>query len=174
MSKPTAETAIRDAGFESPRSVYAMEKAGIKTVGDLANFTLAQLAAIKGVGERTLEQVNEILGSDVKREEDFDEVEEGPNPIHLMSPFAQYQIWVRHGDIERIQGQRGGKVFSPVVIRFVDGRGKLTREQYLMRKYARNEDKIREHIEQNLPWRKEAVEWLKSRRNFGRSYHLMD
>lgn len=168
----TDETSLRDAGLESPRALHALEQAGFRTVADLKKVALTEIMAIKGVGDRTMEQIGAIVGTDASAVND-DEIEEGDHPLHLHSPYESYSLWVLKGDIVRFGAGKGGKIVPPVVIRFEQGRGRLTRDQYLARKYQRDADKIAAHINEKRPWRQEAAAWLKARKMFGVAYHLM-
>ncbi len=52
----TSEAALDDTGL-SARIVAALSKNGVKTVGDLAQMTKAQLSEIKGFGEKAVEDI---------------------------------------------------------------------------------------------------------------------
>lgn len=167
MDKATKLSALLD----SPRAAAALRKAGYETVGDLGDIALEELTKINGVGERTLEQISEA--GVTKATVNYDEVEEGPQPIHLMSPRDEYVIWVLRGDKIFDSESRTNKVVPPLLIQFADGRGQIARETYLKRKYFRDPQKIQDHISADLPWRVECANWLKSRTKYGLEYTLM-
>lgn len=158
--------------LDSPRAAAALRKAGIETIGDLSGVALEEVAKIRGVGERTLEQIAET-GATKTKDPNFDEVEEGPHPVHLMSPRENYVIWVLRGDKIHDPESRTNRVVPPVLIQFSGGRGTITRETYLKRKYFRDPAKIQDHISENKPWRVECADWLKSRTKYGIEYTLM-
>jgi len=165
-----ATTKLTDV-LDSPRAAKVLERAGFKTVGDLEGVALEALAGLNGVGQRTLEQIQTVHTE--PEPESFGETEEGPHDVHLLSPRERYVIWVLRGD-RVVDPQMGtSRVMPPVLIEFRKGRGKITRETYLTRKYVRDEHKIREHIEAGKPWRVECVEWLRSRTKHGVEYTVM-
>jgi len=157
--------------LDSPRAAKALERAGFKTVGDLEGVALEAIAGLNGVGQRTLEQIQTVHQEPEK--EDFGAVEEGGHDVHLLSPRPKYVIWVLRGDRILDPSRGTSRVMPPVLIQFRDGRGKITRDQYLARKYNRDAGLIAKHIEDKKPWRAECVEWLRSRVKHGREYTVM-
>ena len=158
--------------LDSPRAGAALKKAGFVTVEDLGNATMAALQKINGVGQRTVEQLKALDAAATPNPDDA-EVEEGPHAIHLRSKREKYVIWVLRGDriVDQLRGST--KVVPPLLIQFEGGRGTLSRETYLKRKYFRDEKAIQAHLDAGKPWRQEAVEWLRSRRKHGIEYFVM-
>jgi len=157
--------------LDSPRAAKVLADAGFKTVGDLEGVAISELATLRGVGQRTLEQIGDVHSA--PESDNFGEIEEGNHDIHLTSPRANYVIWVLRGDRVIDPERHTSRVMPPVLIQFKRGRGTITRRTYLMRKYLRDEAKIQDHINDGLAWRVECAEWLRSRQKHGFEYVLL-
>ena len=57
---PEDEDSLWDVGI-SPRSITALEKAGIRTVADLVKLSVSEALKIKGIGEKSLAQIMLML-----------------------------------------------------------------------------------------------------------------
>ncbi|OMH40271.1 DNA-directed RNA polymerase subunit alpha [Desulfurobacterium indicum] len=53
---------LEEAGLKS-RALRALKEAGIETIGDLVNLTEADLKKVKGLGNKSIAQVKEVLSS---------------------------------------------------------------------------------------------------------------
>lgn len=152
----------------SPRALKALRAKGINKVGDIRS--LADVAAIPGVGAGTVAQLSELP---IRKEAPpaATEVEEGEHPIILRSPSAGYIIRLLGGDIVPppvgMPGQP--RIVQPIAIMFRNGAAELTRKTWLMVKHRRNEVKVAEELAipaDKAPWRAEAIGYLKTRRPF--------
>jgi hypothetical protein len=149
---------------ESPRAVKALEDAGYKTVEDLEGTAMSDLAGIKGVGQVTLETIRKQFESPVEEPVVEDEWEEGPHAIRLDSPYNNLALRITYGGTEQM-GNRARPIL-PVFLRFEGGTASLTRKLYMLAKYQGNKVRARQALNDNEPWRVEAVEWLKNKPAF--------
>lgn len=169
----TDETAISEV-LKSPRAIGALNRAGVMTVGDIRRKAITELGKLVGVGEFTLEQIRGLQGEDVPAApDDFTQVEESDEPVQLMSPYPSFGFTLLPACRFADGSGRGYTTQRPLVVRFSDGRGELTKEQYLLMKYRRDEKAVILAKQNKEPWRREAVEWLKTRRQHGVGYHVM-
>lgn len=170
----TDETVLGEV-LKSPRAIGALAKAGFATVGDVRKRAVAELSKIVGVGEFTLEQIRGLQGSATPAAEPDDptKVEESDAPVQLMSPYPSFAFTLLPAGRFADGSGRGYTTQRPLVVRFSDGRGELTRDQYLLMKYRRDEKAVLASKQNKEPWRREAVEWLKARRQHGVGYHVM-
>lgn len=169
----TDETAISEV-LKSPRAIGALQRAGLTTVGDIRRKAISELGKLTGVGEFTLEQIRGLQVEDVpETPEDITQVEESDEPIQLMSPYPSFGFTLLPAGRFSDGSGRGYTTQRPLTVRFADGRGELTKEQYLTMKYRRDEKAVLGAKQAKEPWRREAVEWLKTRRQHGLGYHVM-
>lgn len=157
------KTLLADA-LSSPKNVEVLAKAKIVTVGDAKKLTIADFIKM-GVGEVTIEEIR-TLGVRQAAESKDARLEESPNPIHILSPFAEYCLQVLPGDVRRNPNGRGQAIIRPIYIVCKTGRGKLTREMWYARRYERDAKKMQDAATANEPWRLEAYEWLKGRKSY--------
>lgn len=170
----TDETVLSEV-IKSPRAIGALAKAGYKTVGDVRARAVAEIGKIVGVGEFTLEQIRGLQGATpaTVEEDDPTQVEESDAPIQLQSPYPSFAFTLLPAGRYADGSGKGYTTQRPLAVRFSDGRAELTKDQYLQMKYRRDDKAVLEHKQAQKPWRREAVEWLRARRQHGLGYHVM-
>jgi hypothetical protein len=152
-------TALRDI-VASPRAQAALKDAGYVTIDDLTGVPVSTLAAIKGVGQVTLKALE---GAAFAPDEPQVEAvwEEGQHPIHLESPYQNLAIRITDSETH-MEGKRM-RVVNPIFLRFENGEGRLTRDQYMLAKYRGDKSRAKAALNADEPWRIDAVEWLKAK-----------
>jgi hypothetical protein len=152
----------------SARAIKALADAGYENVEDLEGVSLETLSQVRGVGQVTLQSlVRQLNKADVElaEEEEYGDWEEGPQPIHIDSPY-DLAIRVHEAGETRI-GNRV-KIHNPKFLRCKNGRARLTREIYLLAKYQGDKPGAAEELKTDTPWRLDAIEWLKDKPAFKR------
>lgn len=161
-----AATPLADV-VESPRALKALEAAGCKTLGDAAEKGYDALSRVRYVGESTLALIRRAVGPLPEREpEDPGEIEEGSHPIRCECGYPAFKI--RLAPAHRIVLPEGGyAVQEPMYLEFDRGHAALDKRTYLMVIHRRDRTRVDEGMKNgNLPWRKDAADWLQSLNSF--------
>lgn len=154
---------------ESPRALAALDKHGLKTLGDVARVGVGSLHTLAGVGEATVSLLEKAIGPvEVEEDPQDAEVEEGPHPLRMDSPYREFRMCVvPAGRVEQPGG--GYALQESIFIEFAAGEGALSKEQYLMRALARNRSAVAAAMKDPAyPWRRDAARWLRSKDSFAR------
>lgn len=168
LDPAVAARALREV-VESPRALAALEKHGFKTLGDVAAKGVGSLHGIVGVGEASIALIDRALGPiPTEKSEEVLSIEEGPHALRLESPFPQFRILIVPAG--RVTQPGGGyAIEESLFVEFDRNQGALSKEAFLMRKFERDRQKVRDAMKDpKFPWRAEAVEWLKGRDSFRR------
>lgn len=155
---------------ESPRARQALEKYGLKTLGDVAAKGIGSLHGLKGIGEATIALIEKAIGP-VPAEEESDDpaaIEEGTHPVRLESPFPEFRMSIYPA--RKVPEPGGGYALQEsLFIEFSGGSAALTKEAWLHREFARDREKIAAAMaNEKHPWRAKAVAWLRSKDTFTR------
>ena len=152
---------------ESPKARAALEKYGLKTLGDVVKRGgPGTLHGIAGVGEASVAMIDKALGPMPVEDEAPGEVEEGEHPIRLESPYNEFRFVVHPA--RRVPEPGGGfAVQDSLFVEFNGGEGSLTKELFLQRKFARDGAAVSAAMKNpTFAWRREAVAWLQSKGTF--------
>lgn len=176
--------------LESPRVLKTLAAAEILTIGDVHKLGLPALAKLNNVGEVTLRTLGEALASlapkdlpkapprppVAPREPD---VEEGPHPIHLQSPWGGFRFPMRRA-LRRIHPVTGEtETDASVFVEFEGqpGEGSVARVSKLMWFLKKlNGDRLAAEQaadDASRPWRAECAAWLRTRRAYKRDFYIL-
>lgn len=167
----TDETSIAEV-LSSKKAVALLKGQGILTVGDVKKKSMPELLDL-GLGEVTISEIVAVANPPAKRDTSKDEVEEGPQPIHIRSPYGGYSLQVLPGDAIKNESGRGVRPVKPIYLVCYMGQGKMTQDMWFMRKYKRDKVAADAAKANNEPWRKDAVAWLRGRKAHGTDFQVM-
>lgn len=155
---------------ESPKARLALEKHGVKTLGDVAARGIGSLHGIRNVGEASIALIEKALGPIPEEPEDDDpaKVEEGVHPLRLESPFPEFRMSVYPA--RKVSEPGGGYALQEsLFIEFSRGSGALTKELWLMREFQRDRERVaRAMADPEYAWRQKAAAWLRQKDTFAR------
>ncbi len=154
---------------ESPRARAALEKHGLKTLGDVAKRGIGSLHGLKHVGEATVSLIDKALGPiPVEEAESDGKIEEGVHPVRLESPYPFYRMSVYPA--RKVSEPGGGYALQDsLFIEFNRGEGVLSKEMWLMREHARDRVLVASSMaDTERPWRAKAIAWLRAKDTFAR------
>lgn len=162
VTKPVTDDTLIEEIVASKKNVTILNTNGVLTVGDAKKKSIKEMAEW-GVGEVSLNEITAACNPP-KMPVKSDEVEEGPNPIHIRSPYQGFSLQILPGDAIRNESGRGVRPVKPIYLVCYRGEGKLTADMWFTRKYKRDRVAVDKAIQGGEPWRKEAVEWLRARK----------
>lgn len=148
----------------SKKAIKALASAGYTTTDDLVGVAQADLISIKGVGDVTLQRLQNALAPAPAIEPEIDEWEESDEPIHLDGPNDSLAIRITHAD--EIRDGKRVRVINPHFLEFENGHARLTKKLYLLAKYLGDKSAAREALMRNEPWRLDAIEWLRAKPSY--------
>lgn len=161
------ETLIHEI-VTSPRAVKHLEAAGFNTLGDVRARGVEQTVRLRYVGQVSIEELKRAIGPQgapepVEPEDDGPEFEEGGQPLHLeRTPTGPARISFLPA--HKVEAPGGGyKMQTPVFIEFDlrSGRAKVTQRMYWLRRFNRDEERVRLAIEEGHPWRQDCADMLR-------------
>lgn len=180
----TASTLLPDhtpveAVVAAPRSIKALRDAGFETLGEVREAGIEKVGEVRYVGPSALEALREqIAGPSTAipeanpgpKEEDF---VEGPHPVILHSPHNSLRLaWSPARKITHPDGSY--QVQDTLFIEFGNGKARISREAFLLRKYNRDEQQVARALEQNEPWRRECIAIVRAMRSYEIDFFLLD
>lgn len=156
--------------LDSPKAKKAAEKHGLKTLGDVVTRGgVGTLHGLAGFGEASIRLIEKAIGPAAVEHEAMDEeIEEGVHPIRLESPYPEFRFVVIPS--RKVTEPGGGySIQENAFVEFDRGDAVLTKNMFLLRKFNRDRAAVSEAMKKpEYPWRKEAVEWLRSMPSFVR------
>jgi hypothetical protein len=146
---------------ESPRAAKALEAAGFKTLGDVAEKGLDAARRTKFVGESSIALIAKAIGPQQDEPAaDEGEIEEGVHDVRLESPYAEFKIGLRaSGKVPEPGG--GFAIAQPLYIEFSRGEGRLTKRMFLERILGRGQALETAMRDAAYKWRGQATDWLR-------------